>query len=150
MKRFSFRLDRVLDLKTSTERERARELGHAVRSEADRRYAIESSRRRLHEAHRKAAEVHPPVRQAGLTSSVALAVEAARRVAEADVKALAAAIEHRKTVLQRFEEARQARRALERVRDKRQATWRQEAGRFEQSELDEAALHRVRQARRTG
>jgi len=73
-----------------------------------------------------------------------LAVDAARRRAEVDSVAYQAAVTHRQAVLRKFEEARIARRALERVRERRRDDWRLDASRMEQREVDEVALRRTR------
>ena len=143
MKRFSFRLDRVMQLRLSAERAQAARLAEAREIEASRRRIVEATEARLAEA---TEQVTMPrgAATAGTLANLRFALEQAR------TRALAAATDHAESATRlaqeqaAFEEARQARRALERVKEERYRSWEQEMGRKEQQQVDEVALRIAR------
>lgn len=155
MKRFRFRLQRVLELRERVERERQVELG---------RIAME--RARLEEALRR---VQTSIRSAkgGLRASLGPeAADGMRRVDAAavrmqsnaalfmQVRAQRLAIElagvHTREEVARkaLAEARRDRRALEVLRDRQRAAWKASIARREMADMDEMAT--MRAARRAG
>lgn len=140
MKRFTFRLERLLDLRTALERERARILAEARQAEAERLAAVEASRQRLAEACAQVSATPAGFATAGSLCNLDLAV--ARLAADAE----AASAEHLKSAaaadqeMARYSEAATARRAVERLREHRFADWSQAASRAEQHDNDETAL----------
>ncbi len=140
MKKFTFRLERLLELRSAFERERARELAEARRAEAERLEALEASQRRLAEATAQVSAAPAGMATAGSLCNLNLAVS--RLAAEAE----AASAEHQKSAaaaeqeLNRFSEAATARRAVEQLKGRRYADWSEAANRAEQQENDETAL----------
>ncbi|MEO8633728.1 MAG: hypothetical protein ABI587_00485 [Gemmatimonadales bacterium] len=143
MKRFAFRLERLLQLREAAERERARELGVALREEADRRADAVAGDARLADARaQRTASGHGVVR-AGTLQNLDLAVGALAR----ESKALSDIHERSldKVELERgqFEQARMAKRVLERLREQRLAAWHEAYGQWEQGQMDESASQRA-------
>jgi flagellar biosynthesis chaperone FliJ len=147
MKRFSFRLERVLQLRRAAEQEQARALTEARRQEEERRRAAEESAARFALTVRQLSGTPTDLRTAGTLSNLMLTLE----VAEA--AAAAASALHREAVTQvdvelaGFDQARQARRAIERLREHRHSDWQQEVSRAEQQEIDEVASRLPRTSR---
>jgi len=140
VKKFTFRLDRLLDLRTAFERERARDLAEARRTEAERLAEVEASQRRLAAATAQVSAAPAGMATAGSLVNLNLAVS--RLAAEAE----AADAEHQKSAaaaeqeLNRYSEAATARRAVEHLKERRFADWNEAASRAEQQETDETAL----------
>jgi flagellar export protein FliJ len=142
VKRFVFRLQRLLQLRTDTERERARALGLARLLEAARREALDHAQRDFERAGEQAGGEPGSVFRAGELRNLALAVEAAAgRVDEADASHRAAEAEVSEE-MERFGLARRERRVLERLREHREQHWVEERGREEQKDIDEVAGRR--------
>jgi flagellar export protein FliJ len=143
MKRFAFRLERLLQLRQSAERERASELGVALRVEADCRAEALAGEERLIEARAQLAATSRGVTQAGTLQNLDLTVGALAR----ESKALAAQHERSldKLELERrqFEQARMAKRVLERLREQRHRAWSEAYNRWEQGQMDESAGQRA-------
>ena len=143
MKRFTFRLERIRQLRDRVERERAAELGRAIRDELERADVLAGAERDFTRAGESAAEV------AGATTLVAgmlanfdlVRDEAARRIDDAERMFEAAQVkvgEER----QRHGEARRDLRVVERLKERRYATWRELDTRDEQKESDGVAMNR--------
>ncbi|MCG0237971.1 MAG: flagellar export protein FliJ [Firmicutes bacterium] len=140
MKRFRFRLQRLLDLREQEVDAARRELAAArqavATAEAGLRTVEGLVRRRLDDAARQEALGSPALdfvlrrlQIAGLLRTLAEAragLEAARQVEAERRQELVAALGRART--------------LERLRDRRREEWRAEAARAEQAELDELAL----------
>lgn len=141
MKRFTFRLARLLELREAAERHQAGEMGRAVHAEAASALRAEQSADRLESA-RDQVTNSGETTAAGMLGVYRLAVEAASAQVEADEQALKAASENRSREADRFTAARQDRQVLERIRERRQAAWGVEAARAEQGATDEVALRR--------
>ncbi len=142
MKRFQFRLDRVLGLRAAAERQQASVLGRAAGAEAERRERTEASQSRLESVEDQAGARTGEV-AAGVLRAYGLALDAARSQVEADLTALHAAAQLREVEAAKFAEARRARRVLERLRQRRAEDWAQDAARQEQGAMDEVALRRT-------
>ena len=143
MKPFRFRLQRILDLREQHERERARSLGDAQSDEARQKARVEDAAARLEDAastvREKAAETPMP---AGALRNLALTIEAAQRRLERaadDHRAAEASVEEERG---KFHEARKDRRSVERLRERREETWKEEASRADQKEIDQIAARR--------
>lgn len=149
MKNFSFRLERVLQLRIVAEQAQAKRLAEARRVEAEKRLFSEAGIARVAEAIEQLAATPSDLRTAGSLSNLILTVEAAR------ARAAAATAEHREALarldaeITSFEESRQARRAIERLREQRLEAWQRETERTEQGMMDEVALRRTH-GQRTG
>ncbi len=143
MKRFSFRLERLLQLRESAERERARELGVALRDEADRRADAMAGEERLAEARAQLFETSRGRAQAGTLQNLDLAICAMARESRALADQHERSLERLELERQQFEQARMARRVLERLREQRHEAWTDEYGRWEQAQMDETAGQRA-------
>ncbi len=143
MKRFSFRLDRVLQLREMAEREQARALARALREEEDRRAAAEAGEARLAEAREQFSTTPRELSQAGTLQNLELTIDALSE----KLRDLAA--DHEKSLEQvererhQFEQARMARRVIERLREHRKEAWGEELSRDEQRASDETGLQRA-------
>ena len=132
-----------MQLRLSAERAQAARLAEARETEEMRRRVLEATEARLAEA---TEQVTMPrgAATAGTLANLRFALEQAR------TRAVAAATDHAESVarveqeLVAFEEARQARRALERLKEERYRSWEQEMGRKEQHQMDEVALRIAR------
>lgn len=142
MKRFAFRLERLLQLREASEKERARELGQARREEEVRRAAVLESEARLIEAREQFQTTPRELSQAGTLQNLELAMESlsenVRRLSETHEQSL----ERLEAERQQFEQARMARRVIERLREHRRLAWGEELSRYEQGVSDETALQR--------
>ncbi len=142
MKRFAFRLERLLQLREASEKERARELGQARREEEQRRAAVLESEARLIEAREQFQTTPRELSQAGTLQNLELAMESlsenVRRLSETHEQSL----ERLEAERQQFEQARMARRVIERLREHRRLAWGEELSRYEQGVSDETALQR--------
>ncbi|MDX2192475.1 MAG: flagellar FliJ family protein [Gemmatimonadales bacterium] len=143
MKRFQFRLERLLQLRTREEEERARDLVAARRQEADARARVEDARRRHADARGRLADATADAQPAGAVQNLALAVDAAEGRLRAEELAAGEATRVAEVVRQAFDAARAARRALERLKETRRDTWLRDAERTDQAWTDEVALRRA-------
>ncbi|MFN8651584.1 MAG: flagellar export protein FliJ [Gemmatimonadales bacterium] len=146
MKQFSFRLQRLLQLREAAEKDRARQLGEALREEEARREALRQSQERLETARDQLMTTPNEMMQAGTLRNLELSVEMlagqARSLEDTHMKSLEKVEEER----MRFEQARVARRVIERLREHRREAWGVEVNRLEQVINDEAG-QRVHGAR---
>jgi hypothetical protein len=143
MKGFSFRLQGLLHLRESLEKLQGANLGHAERAEGERRASAEASDTRLAAVVSQAAGGVDAPRAAGLYHVLGLSVEAARASADHAADELRAAEAQRAQELERFNEARSARRVLEKLRERRAADWDVEAVRQERREAEEQVMLRL-------
>ena len=150
MKNFSFRLERVLQLRLAAEQAQARRLGEARREEAEARLFSEAGAARVAEAIAQVAATPAALRTAGTLSNLILTVEAARARAAESARAHAEAVARLEVEINGFEEARQARRAVERLKERRLESWERDMERAEQSVMDEVASRQVRRQRAAG
>ena len=142
MKKFRFRLDRVLDLRARNERERARELGRALHAEEQRRMALAEASARLDRCGDQMAESSNGVVPAGTLQNLGLAIKAAANQMEAAEDAHRAAEVSVQQEQEKFGVARMERRIVERLKEKRQEAWLTQASREEQGEIDGVASQR--------
>ncbi|NOT07881.1 MAG: hypothetical protein HOP28_06710 [Gemmatimonadales bacterium] len=138
MKRFAFRLARLLELRESAEREQARAIGRALGTEMEQQARTTASAERLEEVQHQTVQTEAPT-AAGMLCMYRLALEAAALQFESDAAALHLAHEVRMREADRFTVIQQERQVVERMRDRRRAVWEQEAVREEQAALDEVA-----------
>ena len=138
MKQFTFRLDRLLQLREAAERERARNLGNALRDEEARRTAVRESQERLADAQDQLSSTPREMSQAGMLRNLELTLAAlageARTLEVTHEKSVERVEEERLL----FEQARVARRVIERLREHRREAWGVEVNRIEQGLNDEA------------
>jgi len=142
MKRFAFRLERLLQLREASEKERARELGQASREEERRRAAVLESEARLIEARAQFKTTPRELSQAGTLQNLELTMESlsanVRQLSETHEQSL----ERLEAERHQFEQARKARRVIERLREHRRVAWGEEHSRYEQRVSDETARQR--------
>lgn len=145
--RFSFRLQRVLDLRQQHEQAAATRLGAASEAAADARNAMDalaavrrasgSDLARAHGSALPVGSLHQKERlNASLDQSIAIAAEeVAKRDAEVD------------TMRDELNAAMQARRIISRLRERQEGEWRQERTRDDRAAMDALAIERhARQA----
>jgi flagellar export protein FliJ len=143
VKKFSFRLERVLQLRILAEQAQARRLADARQYEAEQRLYSEAGAARVAEAISQLAATPSDLRTAGTLSNLVLTVEAARARAAAASAAHRESLARLESEITSFEESRQARRAIERLREQRLAAWQQQVDRMEQGVMDEVASRRA-------
>ncbi|MEP6571541.1 MAG: hypothetical protein ABJD11_02565 [Gemmatimonadota bacterium] len=142
MKRFVFRLDRLLQLRTAAERERARSLVASMRQEEEQRRVYQASAERLAGVTEQLRSTPKPLRTAGTLSNLELTLKAARVDIQAAEVAHGESLNRVEEEIRTFEEARVARRAIERLKEQRRATWHVESSREDQHDCDEVASRR--------
>lgn len=136
---FKFRLDRVLQLRLTAEQQCARALGES-RVELERQQAAaDASAQRLGEAIRQAAEATSERHTAGVLQALLLSIDASRAQSRMAAEAASLAARRHDEDRARFDEARAARRALEKLREQRQEAWTADEGRAEQQVIDDVA-----------
>jgi flagellar export protein FliJ len=145
VKRFTFRLERLLQIREAAEQEKARLLGVALREEETAKQAAIDGQARLDQARDQLTRISQAPAQAGLLRNLELSVEQLthqlRQLNEAHAKTVAQVDAER--IL--FEEARMAKRVIERLKQQRRETWNQELARYEQSLSDETASFLARE-----
>jgi len=144
MKRFVFRLERLLNFRHSMEMEQARRLGDVQRVEQERQRAADQARARLANAESQLESAPPEHRTAGTIANLGVLVDAAREannVAQSKHREAALRTEEERI---RYEQARKARRTMERLREHRHGEWQLEANHEEQDAIDEVALRKHR------
>jgi flagellar export protein FliJ len=144
MKRFAFRLERLLQLREAAERAQARQLAEALRAEAAHREAVRESEVHLAEARAQLATTPRELSQAGTLRNLELAIDALADQARMLSLTHEQSLERVEAERQGFEQARMARRVIERLREHRREAWGEELARYEQSESDENALQQAR------
>lgn len=139
MKRFRFRLERVLRARRITERERRRELAEAI-GEADR---IEAELNAAAEARREAetqiASLRTESAAAGVQSALESALRSIRRRAAVHAASYAKAMNEVERARATMVKARGEAESLEKLRAKHRAEWEQEVSRADQKANDEVA-----------
>lgn len=140
--KFFFRLERVLQLRSKAERERARALAQAMRDEEARRDALAEAAARLGRCGEQIADASGAGSRAGTLRNLGLTVAAAASEVEAAEVSHRAAVDVVEVEQQRFGEARKERRVVERLREQRETAFDQEVSREEQREIDSIAQHR--------
>lgn len=145
MKRFSFRLERLLQLREAEEQERARQLGLALHDEEQAREAMEQGQARLWAAQEQLSRITRAPAQAGLLRNLELSVEQLTHQVALLSEAHGKCVEKVDAERARFEEARMAKRVIERLKEQRREAWNQELARYEQSLSDETASFLARE-----
>jgi flagellar export protein FliJ len=144
MKRFVFRLERLLQLRESAERDQARILADALREEEAARGRLRVSQARLAEAETQYRTTPRDLSQAGTLQNLELTIQALAREAGGLSEVHDQSIQQVEQERHQFEQARMARRVIERLREHRRDAWGENVSRLEQSESDDVALERVR------
>lgn len=142
MKHFNFRLDRLLNLRSQEETEKARELGRAIHREEEMRSAREAAQARLERCQVQAGDPALAATPAGMLRNLNLTVNLAADMVEAaeeDHRVSASALD---AVRDEFGQARKERHVIERLRERRHDAWRRDASREEQKECDGVAQQR--------
>lgn len=138
MKQFTFRLERLLQLREAAEKDHARQLTDALKEEESRREEMRASQEKLAEAREQYASRPREMSQAGMLRNLKLTIEAlagqARSMEDTHGKSLERVNEERA----RFEQARMAKRVIQRLREHRREAWGVEMNRHEQIQNDEA------------
>lgn len=145
MKRFSFRLERLLQIREAAEEEKARLLGVALQEEEAAQLALNAGQAKLGEAREQLARISQAPAQAGLLRNLELSVEQLTQQVQLlhDARGKATALVE--VARAAFEEARMAKRVIERLKDQRREAWVQELARYEQSLSDETASFLARE-----
>lgn len=139
MKRFSFRLERLLQLRERAERTQAAELGAAMRAEEDQRAALERAREALERAAERGSAEPFTV---GTMRTRELAREAMSQRVEVEQEALDLATGRRAEEQSLWQDRRRDRRSVEKLKEKRFDAWREDASRDEQKTIDGLAQNR--------
>jgi flagellar FliJ protein len=142
MKGFIFRLDRLLKLRFRAERNRAQRLGLAIRNAEARRKAREEADAHLDRCGEQMNETANGVNNAGNLRNLSLAVRVAAHQAKAAEDGQRQSEDAVRVEEERFGRARQERRVMERVRERRRKVWSIEAARKEQRDLDNLVQQR--------
>ena len=149
MKRFAFRLERLLQLRELAEQEQARVLAVAMREEEARRAELRESEAHLAAAREQYGMTPRELSQAGTLQNLELAISALIDQTNTIGRAHETSLERVEQERHEFDKARMARRVIERLREHRQESWSSEVSRFEQNQVDETAIQRI-QARPGG
>ena len=139
MKRFAFRLERLLKLRRTFEHKQAKNLGEVVQVEERERQAYEESAERHADARRQLGEPSPVANRAGVRMNLKRAVDAFGDRADAARESHEDAVRRVAEERERYTDARKDRRTLERLREKQRAEWEVETTRREQAAIDEVA-----------
>lgn len=140
MKKFSFRLERVRQLRVAAEQEAARGLADARGLEDACREAVDAGMARLRDALAQVVTMHTASGAAGMLGNLHLPLDVLRARLDADTVRLQEAGKAVETARLAYDAARQDRMALDRLHDQRRAEWEREVARHEQAALDEVAL----------
>ena len=142
MKRFTFRLDRMLRLRSQEENDKARTLGEARREEDEAREAAARAGAHLEQCRVQQPEADATTRPAGLLHQLNRTIDAAAkalRAAEDEQSSRAEAVQDAE---EEFGEARRERRVMERLRDHSKEDFDQETNREQRKENDGIAIQR--------
>jgi flagellar export protein FliJ len=139
VKRFRFRLERLLGLREAAERERARSLGVAARAAAAAREEADASARRCVAAQQQIARALGAPLPAGLVSHLAASLARIATTRDAHEQASSAAEAARDDALTDYQQAHRERRVLERLSEIRRDAHETEAAREERRQMDEIA-----------
>jgi len=141
MKKFRFRLERLLALREQAERVEAAALGGAMRDEARERDGLAHAQAVESRAAEEAAATGASgVQTVGERAHLDLAREMAARAADAAAEEVALAEARTQAARAAFGVKRRERRTVERLKEQRQAAWNDELGRDERRDMDDVAL----------
>lgn len=146
MKRFAFRLERLLRVREAAELARARELAAALNEEEARREAVRQGAARLAEAREQVCGAAGEGPRAGTLRNLDLSISALSAQAALLNTSHEESLERLETERHHYEGARRDRRVIERLRQHRREAWEGEYRRWEQGIFDETALTRSRAA----
>jgi flagellar export protein FliJ len=139
MKKFSFRLERLLHLKQGAEDQQAKKLVNSMQSAEEVRARAENSAGRKEEAEKQMGDIRTGGIPAGVLHAAELALRAVRGKSDSDARDYRTAKANVVGEEARFHEARKERRSLERLREKHHHAWSSELKRYEQAETDAIA-----------
>jgi len=140
MKKFRFRLDRLLALREQAERIEAAALGGAMRDEErERERLARATEDEMRAAEQAAATGASGTQTAGDRAHLDLIRDAAARAADFAGESVAAARSRTAAAREAFGAKRKDRRTVERLKDQRQAAWHEELGRDERKTMDDVA-----------
>lgn len=140
MKRFAFRLERLLGLRAATEREEARVFGAKARAAEDAGRCAAAGSALEREAARQAASARGIPTPAGAIANLGIAVDLAATERARSATAQVEAEAEREGARLNYQTARIERRVLERLKEVRHADWNVEASREDRRAMDEVAL----------
>lgn len=142
MKRFAFRLERLLRLRAREESDKARRLGQALSREEEARRAREAAADHLDRCSMQAGAAEGTVATAGVLRNLGMAVDAAVRLARQAAESHMETEEAVREVQEEYVEARREKRVIERLREREGKDWEEEHSREEQKDFDEIAIQR--------
>lgn len=143
MKRFTFRLERLRELRERAEREQAAVLGQAMREEQHERDALVRAQAEYERMGEQAggAAVHQP-----LAAGTLYNLDLARETAGCRIDAAADAVKQAQVKVDeeqgRYGERRRDLRVVEMLKEKRFEAWKDDLSRAEQKEIDDVATRR--------
>lgn len=138
MKQFKFRLERLLQLREAAEKDQARQLGDALKDEETRREQLRASLEKLDAARDQHGPRPNETSPAGTLQNLGLTIDAMAGQARSMEATHAKSVERVKEEQDRFEQARMAKRVIQRLREHRKEAWGVEMSRHEQIENDES------------
>lgn len=139
MKRFAYRLERLLGIRVSREREQARALGVALQEEEHRRARSEEDKARCDAARRQVEVLPAGSLRAGMLVHLGKTVSRFSERTEAAEAALREASRQSGLERDKYTQARKDRRVLERLKERRHSEWMGDNSRAEQAAIDEVA-----------
>lgn len=140
MKRFRFRLERLLALREQAERIEAAALGGAMRDEErERERLARATESELRAAEQAAAIGESGTQTAGERAHLDLMRDVAARAVDAAGEGVTAASSRTAAAREAFGAKRKDRRTVERLKDQREAAWHEELGREERKTMDDVA-----------
>ncbi len=142
MKRFRYRLEKLLQLRASTEQQQARALGDALQDEERDRRNLEEITAEHDRAQLQMENIGSGTPRAGVLVNVGRALRRFRSRQQAAGEVHQETLKRVGAERERFTEARKERRVLERLRDRKQAEWSAQYAKEEQASTDEVASRR--------
>ena len=142
MKRFRFRLQKVLDLRAAVEREKARRLADARRDAADARRARDDLESIRNSGREILTGAHGSGGSVGHLLNLEYVLERMESQLEEADAACAEAEKDVESTLREYHAASRERRTLDQLKEKRLEVWKREADRQEQKAIDEVAVTR--------
>ena len=145
---FRFRLEKVLSLRETEEKECARRLAAARLEEGRKRTRLASLEAALEQMYDHVQRRNAEVKPAGVMVRDQNALESLSRDIDSARTELVEAMGRSKGIMAELEEAMGARKALENLRERQREEWITAESRMEQGMLDETASRRSAHARR--
>lgn len=143
MKRFAFRLERLRELRERAEREQASVLGAAMRDEQRDRDALSRAQADFERIGEQAGQA---AQSATLPAGTLRNLDLARDAAGVRIDAAAEAVKQAQARVEeeqdRYGEKRRDLRVVEKLKEKRFETWKDDVSRAEQKDMDSVALRR--------